>query len=51
MPVFLVKATDFQIMNRFYSWKLQFLHVTECLQSLQNNKIPLVLPLLKVFHR
>ena len=27
MPVILVKAIDFQIMNRCYSWKLQFLHV------------------------
>ena len=27
MPVILVKAIDFQIMNRYYSWKLQFLHV------------------------
>ena len=27
MPVFLVKVIDFQIMNRYYCWKLQFLHV------------------------
>ena len=56
MPVNLVKAIDFQIMNRYYIWKLQFV-ICKCLQSLQNNithalggnislpnKIPLVLP-------
>ena len=26
MPVILVKVIDFQIMNRYYNWKLQFLH-------------------------
>ena len=54
MPFILVKAIDFQIMNRHYSWKLQFLHVNasnlykvtmthELARSL-HNKIPLVLP-------
>ena len=43
-----IKAIDFQIMNRYYSWKLQFLHVNASnLQggniSLPNN-FPLVLP-------
>ena len=56
MPAILVKAIDFQIMNRYYSWKLQFLcvnasnlckiiktHVLGGNISLPN-KIPLVLP-------
>ena len=56
MPVILVKATDFQIMNRYYSWKLQFLHENAsnlCKMTIAlvlgvkfslPNKIPLVLP-------
>ena len=54
MPVILVKVIDFQIMNRYYSWKMQFLNasnlckitITQVLGkniSLRN-KIPLVLP-------
>ena len=52
MPVILVKAIDFQIVNRYNSWKLQFLGVNASnLQTLVlggnislPNKIPLVLP-------
>ena len=56
MPVILVKATDFQIMNRYYSWKLQFLHENAsnlCKMTITHvlgikfslpNKIPLALP-------
>ena len=54
MPVILVKAIDFQIMNRYYSWKLQFSNASNlCKITITHvlgenislrNKIPLVLP-------
>ena len=56
MSVILVKGIDFQIMNRYYSWKLQFLHVNAsnlCKITITlvlggnislPNKVPLVLP-------
>ena len=55
MSVILVKAIDFQIMNRYYGLKLQFLHANAsnfCKITTHvlggnislSNKIPLVLP-------
>ena len=56
MPVILVRVIDFQIMNKYYSWKLLFLCVNAsnlCKITITNalgrnislpNKIPLFLP-------
>ena len=55
MPVILVRVIDFQVMNKYYCWKIQFLSVNASnLSKITThvlgrnislpNKIPVVLP-------